>query len=249
MVSAGTTNVVDLFCGVGGLSLGAARAGFTIRGGIDTDHKALNTHFKNFPMTVHINADVASLTGRSICSQLGLKNIDGIIGGPPCQGFSSMGKGDLQDARNILFAEFFRLVSEIKPKFFLAENVPGIMRDIYQGIRDQALSFVQHEYNIMQPMELAAHEYGAPTTRRRVFFVGFRKGVVNMPESECFRPGPNTGMVRVKDALRGLPTNINPNCQTEESGWRVASIPKTVRDYAKRTTGACPRWCGGPRCP
>lgn len=239
------STVVDLFCGVGGLSLGAARAGFTVRGAVDVDPKPLDAHHRNFPDTAHVRADIAGLTGRSLRLRLGLNRVDGIIGSPPCQGFSSIGRRDQRDVRNSLFVDFFRLVSEVRPKFFLAENVPGIMHNAYEGIRDRASSFVEQRYEILPPMVLAAHEYGAPTTRRRVFFMGFRKDVTGLPEPAIFRPNSDqAGTVRVRNALCGLPANIDPRRQTEESGWGVAGEPDAVRGYVRRIRKSVPPGVG-----
>ena len=237
-------NVVDLFCGAGGLSLGAARAGLAVRGAVDTDPKALETHSRNFPGTVHLNEDVAGLTGRSLKSLLGLARIDGIVGSPPCQGFSVIGKRDSLDARNELFAEFFRLVSEVRPAFYLAENVPGIMHDMHRAVLERAISVVEREYDVMQPMDLAANDYGAPTTRRRMFFVGFRKGAALPPARQRFDPSPGAGTVRVRDALSGLPTRIDPRRQTEESGWLEVDFSRSAKGYAQRLRGRVPPGVG-----
>ena len=237
-------SVVDLFSGVGGLSLGAARAGFAVRGAVDTDPRALGAHSRNFPGTAHLDANVAGLTGLSLKRRLGLARTDGIIGSPPCQGFSAIGKHSRRDARNALFAEFFRLVSEVRPTFFLAENVPGIMHGAHRGTWERARALVESRYDVMQPMELAANQYGAPTTRRRVFFMGFRKDAMHPLSRECFDPDPGVGTVRVGDALRGLPASIDPHCQTEESGWRVTEAPKAPKAYAQRIRGSVPAGVG-----
>lgn len=110
--------VIDLFSGVGGLSLGAARAGFNVVGAVDSDIKAISSHSKNFTSTQHLCENILKLNGEQLLKKFGVENIDGIIGGPPCQGFSNMGKQDVNDDRNKLFIHFFKLVSEIKPKFF-----------------------------------------------------------------------------------------------------------------------------------
>lgn len=95
--------------------------------------------------------------------------IDGIIGGPPCQGFSSIGKGNPDDSRNQLYMHFYRLVSELQPLFFLAENVPGIMQEKYSGIRNKAFNLVSGDYDILDPIKVKASDYGAPTIRTRYF--------------------------------------------------------------------------------
>ena len=237
-------SVVDLFCGVGGLSLGAARAGFAVRGAVDPDSRTLDMHHCNFPGTTHVGADMAMLTGKSLKHRLGLDDVDGVIGSPPCQGFSAIGRHDRRDDRNSLFIDFFRIVSEVRPKFFLAENVPGIMRQVHRDLRERAFALVERTYAILQPMERGAHEYGAPTTRRRVFFVGFRKDVGDPPERGRFGPDPRTRMVHVRDVLHGLPHEIDPYRQTEESGWGVAGEPSDIRGYGQRIRGHVPPGVG-----
>ena len=132
--------LIDLFAGAGGLSLGAARAGFNVVAAVESDQFALDTHKKNFPSSIHLDNDVSTLSGSDIINAAGLKNgeLDGLIGGPPCQGFSMMGRRDEGDTRNNLFVHFFKLVEEIKPKFFLAENVPGILSEKYGELREEA---------------------------------------------------------------------------------------------------------------
>lgn len=236
-------DVVDLFCGVGGLSLGAARAGFSVRGAVDVDAKALGSHHRNFPGTAHIGADIAKLTGRTLKRRLDLKEVDGIIGSPPCQGFSTIGRGDRQDGRNALFVDFFRIVAEARPKFFLAENVPGIRREKYQKIVEDALSFVKKKYTMLEPMELAANDYGAPTTRKRVFFVGYLKDYMGPLERSDFDASPRIEEVRVRDALYGLPSHVDPHSQTEEQGW-LAVRARGAGGYARRLRGHVPPGVG-----
>jgi len=223
--------IVDLFSGAGGLSLGAARAGFRVCGAVEIDPHAVNIHKLNFPKAVHLETDVSKLNADILRRSMGLNNGDltGIIGGPPCQGFSHIGRKKKNDDRNTLFVEFFRIVSEAVPKFFLAENVPGIMDERNSDIRKKAMSYVENDYVLLQPMKLAAHEYGAPTTRTRVFFVGYRKNEMAPLSPDDFLPPDGTMFVRVKDALRGLPKRINPNWQTEKDSWRI------VRYYGNGT--------------
>lgn len=86
--------VIDLFAGVGGLSLGARRAGFDLAGVVELDENAMFSHCKNFPTTPHLAQDVATLSGRDLLEAFNLSEgeLDGLVGGPPCQGFSTMGK-------------------------------------------------------------------------------------------------------------------------------------------------------------
>lgn len=97
--------VIDLFAGAGGLSLGAVRAGFDVAAAVEIDSHAITTHQKNFPNTKHLQKDNMSLTGESLLALADVQQseIAGVIGGPPCQGFSSIGHGDVSDNRNALF--------------------------------------------------------------------------------------------------------------------------------------------------
>jgi DNA (cytosine-5)-methyltransferase 1 len=241
----GAYSVVDLFSGVGGLSLGAARAGFEVIGTVDIDPQAIGAHERNFPGTIHLLTDISELNGRSLRDSFNLNNGDltGIIGGPPCQGFSSIGRRDENDARNKLFAEFFRVVSEALPIFFLAENVPGIMRDKNSALRNSASNYVEDKYVILPPMVMSANEYGAPTTRTRVFFFGFLPDAMEPLTTDSFRPPPDAETVLVKNALIGLPKKINPHWQKEEHSWRIAHVHGNGF-YASRLHGHVPLGVG-----
>lgn len=214
--------VVDLFSGAGGLSLGAARAGFEISGAVDSDSRVLDVHGRNFPCTSHSNADVSELTGASVGDLFEQPNetITGIIGGPPCQGFSNMGRRDVRDTRNQLFAHFFRVVNEAQPVFFLAENVLGILHKQYAGVVDSALAQVSRNYVILDPIKICAADYGAPTSRTRVFFFGYLPDRMEKLSSDSFDPPSDLEPVLVGDALKGLPVHVDPRWQKEEDGWR-----------------------------
>ncbi|MGX2028901.1 DNA cytosine methyltransferase [Methylocaldum gracile] len=240
--------VIDLFSGVGGLSLGAARAGFELAGAVDTDQIALETHAKNFPASAHIPLSVAELSGEALLKEAGVKpgGLDGLIGGPPCQGFSFIGKRDVGDARNELFGHFFRLVSETRPKFFLAENVPGIEHSIYDDIRERAFSLIRDNYVLLPPIEVKAESYGAPTARKRIFFVGYDPKYVRDLDSRSFDPSPDIPATCVGDGLEGLPEDIDPSWSNEESGWRpVGKIPSGF--FGDRVRGKIPAGVGDDR--
>lgn len=205
-------NVIDLFAGAGGLSLGAARAGFNISAAVEVDTHAMDSHRANFPHAVHIQRDIMTLNGQELLRLAGIhqEELTGIIGGPPCQGFSSIGHGNVNDFRNRLFVKFFELIEDLQPTFFLAENVPGIMNSKYDDIRNEAFGHVAN-YNILDPICVKANEYGAPTTRMRYFFVGYllngriepitSKDIIRM--QVC-----NNERTNVRKALEGLPGDI-----------------------------------------
>jgi DNA (cytosine-5)-methyltransferase 1 len=213
--------VIDVFSGVGGLSLGAARAGFKIAAAVELDERALSTHKTNFPNTAHLRKDVGLLSANALLTELSLHpgSVDGLIGGPPCQGFSHIGRQDANDPRNSLFGKFFGLVAELRPAFFLAENVPGLLADRNTQTRLDALSLVPKDYRLLQPIKVKANDYGAPTTRTRIFFIGYDPTRVAAMTEADFLPKPTTDDVRVADALRQLP-KLRSHWATLEESWR-----------------------------
>jgi len=218
------------------LSLGAARAGFTVCGCVELDAHAIKAHKINFPNTLHIEEDIRTLTGDILRQKFNLaaNELTGIIGGPPCQGFSHIGAKDTKDSRNQLFGEFFRLVNELSPAFFLAENVPGILNPKNAKIIESAQACVKNEFHILPPLVLSAKDFGAPTTRTRVFFIGYKPSIIRELTPDDFEPMA-IPTVTVKDALKGLPTHISPSCQDHRKAWRkvkyIGDNPFTRRLY------------------
>ncbi|CAB3732595.1 DNA cytosine methyltransferase [Achromobacter kerstersii] len=242
-------NLIDLFAGAGGLSLGAFRAGFEVRAAVELDKQAMATHKRNFPTTVHIAQDVSTLDGPSLLALSGIQagELDGLIGGPPCQGFSSIGNKDAGDARNGLFSDFFRLVSQMRPAFFVAENVPGILAERNDDIRAQALRNVPGNYCVLDPIEVQANLYGAPTTRKRIFFIGYQPNRFSVElTAEHFAPPTHIEQAIVSLALQGLPLRIDSRWQTEELGWRSATTCGG-EFLADRITNCVPQGVGDPQ--
>jgi DNA (cytosine-5)-methyltransferase 1 len=224
-------SIIDLFAGAGGISLGATRAGFELAAAVELDKFAVDTHARNFPTSAHLMQDVSKLTGTELLSLAGMREggLAGLVGGPPCQGFSSIGKRDITDPRNNLFNHFFRLVKETRPSFFLAENVPGILDDQYNEIRKKAFAHLRRtNYVLLPPIEVRASDYGAPTTRTRIFFFGYDPGQFHAGfHPSDFAPPVNIEPIFVGNALEGLPEFIDSEWQSEESGWRpIEAIPK-----------------------
>lgn len=127
-------NVIDLFCGCGGFSKGFEEAGFNICFGIDMWKDATVTYQHNFSNAVVLNEDITKISGEDILKMCSLQatEVDVIIGGPPCQGFSVSGKRMIDDERNRLYKSYVNIVSIIKPKAFVMENVPGLVR-LFKG--------------------------------------------------------------------------------------------------------------------
>ena len=102
--------IIDLFCGCGGFGLGAKLAGFDVAVAVDIDETLQSAYVKNFPKTKVVNGDLSKMGPKEWTKLLGELEIDGVIGGPPCQGYSRMGKGDVNDPRRSLLRHFFRTV-------------------------------------------------------------------------------------------------------------------------------------------
>jgi DNA (cytosine-5)-methyltransferase 1 len=117
---------VDLFCGAGGITQGLFQAGFTPLASVEISPIASATHKKNFPQCHHFCGDIEQFSPQDWLQQIGSPDVNVVVGGPPCQGFSVAGKRDPKDPRNRLFYEFVRVVSEIRPWYVVMENVPGI---------------------------------------------------------------------------------------------------------------------------
>ncbi len=193
-------NVIDLFCGCGGLSYGFEKAGFDILLGIDNDSKALETFTLNHQNARSICGDITNITyEKDIKPLIGDKTIDVIIGGPPCQGMSLSGPRQFDDPRNKLYLSYIRLVDEIRPKAFVIENVPGLVGLFGGRIKDSIIEkFTAMGYKIKYET-LCAADYGVPQNRRRVVFVG-------MLHDDFRFPAKVDNMVSCEMALSDLPT-------------------------------------------
>lgn len=237
--------IIDLYAGVGGLSLGSIRAGFDLALAVEWDKHAMKAHEINFPKYKHLNIDISKLNGKKLLKHAGLVEgeLDGLIGGPPCQGFSVMGSRNILDPRNDLFVKFFKLVKECKPKFFVAENVLGILNDQYDAIRETALKQVKEHYVLLDPMKFKASDFGAPTSRERVFFIGYRRDAISNLSKEDFEKEKVSEITTVAKALQGLPTRINSEWLSEEQSWRLVK-PLSTPYFKKYVDGNIPDGMG-----
>lgn len=195
-------NVVDLFCGAGGLSLGFEKAGYNIILGIDNDEKALETFELNHKNAKSICGDITHISYvNDIKPIIGDTDVDVIIGGPPCQGMSLSGLRKFDDPRNKLYLSYIRLVDEIRPKAFVIENVPGLVGLFGGKIKDNIIQkFLDMGYEIQYKI-LCAADYGVPQMRKRVVFVGYKEGVFEYPQE-------NKKYVSCEMALSDLPPLI-----------------------------------------
>lgn len=169
-------NVLDLFCGCGGMSLGFEMAGYHILLGIDVWEDALKTYKFNHKNSKTLCDDLSKLSPSIVEKEIEGKTVDVIIGGPPCQGFSIAGKRIVDDERNKLYKSFVRMVGHFKPKAFVLENVPNILSMANGAIRDAIISdFSELGYKVVTKVLLAS-DYGVPQNRKRAVFVGLLSG-------------------------------------------------------------------------
>lgn len=195
---------IDLFAGVGGMSLGFRAAGFNVVGAVELDPLNVAEYNRNFGEGAAVEGDLSVLTGQEIRETFGLgdQEIDVVFGGPPCQGFSVGGTRTSGDPRNELLGHFARLVLELRPKAFVAENVQGLTT---ARMSEYLEAFVEvltaGGYTVADPTILNAAEFGVPQRRRRVFVAGSRQDVAPMR-----LPAPSDRLVTVEEAISDLPT-------------------------------------------
>lgn len=163
--------IISLFSGCGGLDLGFEKAGFDIEIANDVDSAIWATFKANHPKTTLICGDI-----RKIDEKVFPEKIDGIIGGPPCQSWSEAGAlRGIDDARGQLFFEYIRILRSCKPKFFLAENVSGMLANRHEKAVENILNlFSESGYDVTLTL-INAKDYGVAQERKRVFYIGFRK--------------------------------------------------------------------------
>lgn len=170
----GAMKLVDLFCGTGGFSRGAHDAGFRVAAAYDVDEILTSSYRTNFPQTELYHRDVSKLTAEEIREHVG-GEVFGVFGGPPCQGFSDIGRRDPGDPRRQLLGHFFRIVADLQPAFFVMENVRGLGYPESRPLLDAALDLVRQNYDLLEPEVWDASEFGAATKRNRLLAIGIRK--------------------------------------------------------------------------
>lgn len=227
-------NVVDLFCGCGGLSKGFLDAGYNVVLGVDFNDKALETFEKNHGNAKAMKLDLFNHDNIEIIIDYlkeNNKKIDVLVGGPPCQGFSVAGPRDMNDKRNYLYLAMVKLAEKLKPKVVLLENVPGMLQ-VNDGIGAKRIvsDFKKIGYN-MTPKLLYAPDYGVPQIRKRVFFVGLK----DSEESFVF-PKPiidKDKYITCKDAIGDLPSLQTENGEIIYGDEIQDYITKPQNDYQK----------------
>lgn len=168
-------NIIDLFCGAGGLSEGFHQAGFRSILGIDHNKSALETFAYNHKKSKIICNNIEDVTKQDIVNKIGKQKVCLVIGGPPCQGFSMAGRRNPNDPRNKLVQEFLRIVKEFNPQFFVIENVQGfksmkndkgkLVLEIVQELAKESGYYVKHYL-------LNSKDYSVAQKRKRMFLIG-----------------------------------------------------------------------------
>lgn len=198
-------NIIDLFCGAGGMSLGFKMEGFNTILALDKWEDAIKTYNCNHEKKVGETTDIYDFSDQELIELTQKKKVVGIIGGPPCQGFSMVGTRDHKDERNDLYLEYVRFVRNVNPDFFVLENVRGLLtlKDGYFK-KDIVDRFTKLGYNVSFDI-LRACNYGVPQSRERVFFIGLKKEKFGSVFFEF--PKPTTIIpVSTKDAISDLPS-------------------------------------------
>ena len=195
-------NVIDLFCGAGGLTQGFHDAGFKTVYAVEFNSIFAETYKMNFP-NVHLKVgDIKDITNDEIDAINKKYKVDIIVGGPPCQGFSiagNIGRRFLEDPRNRLFMEYYRFVEIIKPKMFVLENVAAMVsHNKGKTIKEIVNVFEKLGYKV-QFKVLNAAEYSVPQERRRVFIVGVHETL------KFEYPKPQKKIITIKEAIDDLP--------------------------------------------
>ena len=219
--------VISLFCGAGGCSLGFQQSGYDIIYATDIDEIAVKTYSLNFRHTLCECWDIRAIDFESLMKRLKLSSgeLDFLIGGPPCQGFSSAGTRFWEDPRNLLLKSYADALETIKPKWFLMENVEGLLTANHGEYLSEIVKiFIDLGYQI-QIEKVYAHEYGIPQRRKRVFIVGNNLGIpfrfpvlTSSAKGRIFRHAERT----LRDAIGTLPptshheASLSYNCPTTE---------------------------------
>lgn len=240
-----TATCIELFAGAGGLLLGLEMAGFrTIVANEIHAHPCL-TLSHNFPSIPVLNASLRDLSGRELIAHAnttGPIEVDLIAGGPPCQGFSTAGLKEVADPRNTLIGDFIRIVREVRPRFFLLENVTGL-QTLHEG---KLFANVLHElsllgYSFHHRILMAAH-YGVPQMRKRLIVIGSREGKLpEHPEPTHRDPATSSLFERslptyttCQDALGDLPLIMPGEIATEYTMPPTTAFQKRMREGSKK---------------
>lgn len=207
---------VDLFSGAGGLSFGLERAGIKSVISNEIEKDFAKTHSFNFPSCRMLNKSIIEVDFRSEVASMGLEGrIDLVAGGPPCQGFSTVGKKDAADSRNSLFRQFLRAVAEIRPRFVLFENVAGFKR-LYGGeMYKRTIDGLDHLCFDHVSAVLNVKDYGVPQSRERTIILAWRRGDIALSMPPPTHGTKKKPFLTLMDAISDLPPLEPGECRSD----------------------------------
>lgn len=236
--------IVDLFCGCGGFSLGAELAGFRSIAAIDIEPVLQSAYRRNFQASNVVEADIRDLGVSAWRRIIGETLPDGVIGGPPCQGFSWIGKKRDDDPRNHLIGEFCRQIELLKPAFFVMENVEGLLHQDKRPLLEAALELLAGTYSILPPTVINAADVGAPTNRRRVVVIGYDPRRMDRPDLSGLKRVSSRHLTTIRDAIADLPAPVSESAENS-MGW--SSYPRghnPISSYAQALRRSPPKHLG-----
>lgn len=194
--------VVSTFAGGGGSSTGYVWAGGKVLLAVEWDDNAVETYRLNYPDTPIYHGDIVKLSVEEVLERTGLQpgELDIFDGSPPCQGFSTAGQRNFYDARNELFHEYVRLLRGLKPKTFIMENVPGLIKGKMKLVFAQIIRELKASGYRVSCRKLNAMYFGVPQSRERLIFIGVRDDLSIVPS----HPAAQTRPIAASDALVGV---------------------------------------------
>lgn len=213
--------VISTFSGCGGSSLGYMWAGGKVLLAVEWDDNAVETYRLNFPQTTIFHGDIAKLSVEQALEMAGVKagELDIFDGSPPCQGFSTAGKRQIDDPRNQLFKEYIRLLRRLRPKVFIMENVSGMVKGKMKLIFAEIMQELKASgYQVSARLMDAAY-FGVPQHRQRMIFIGVRNDLGIMPS----HPKGQSELIPIKSVIpyaKKMSTNKN-----YQSVWVFANRP------------------------
>lgn len=194
---------IDLFSGCGGLSCGLEMAGHRCLLGVEMDKDATKSFAANHHEAAVYHGDIKELKEKKLKELLKGQKVDMVVGGPPCQGFSTVGRGEVEDERNQLFREFVRIVKLTQPKVILFENVTGLVAKKNANIMKKIFEYFEKLGYNMDARVMSAEEFGVPEKRRRTIIMGIKDGECSFPMA-THGTRASKKAVTVKEAFKNL---------------------------------------------
>lgn len=242
--AANAPTVISTFAGAGGSSLGYSMAGYHELLAVEWDNNAVETFKLNFPDVPVYHGDIASLSVEQALEMTGLKpgDLDVLDGSPPCQGFSTAGKRQIDDPRNQLFREYVRLLRGLQPKVFVMENVSGLVKGKMKLIFAEIMRELKASGYRVSTRLMNAMYFNVPQSRQRLIFVGVRDDLGIEPS----HPGASNKPITVRTALDGVDCETVPIATGKSFSQWLSRVPQggsmaTLAGYG-RDNLVRPKW-------